>query len=90
MGQLAKNVTQSLRGALLLIGADQDVATEMDFRAADNTVKCGQQFREKVQICSIVSVPVQEHGPHEGRMRIVSDDGSALIHDDRNEARAVC
>jgi len=32
---------------------------------------------------------VQEHGPHEGRMRsrIVSDDGSTLIHDDRNEAR---
>jgi len=34
------NVTQSLREALLLIGADQDVVTETDFRAADNTVEC--------------------------------------------------
>ena len=89
VGRLAENVTQSLREALL-IGADQDGAAKTDFRAADNTIECGPQLREKVQICSIVSISVLEHGPHEGRMRsrIVSDDGSALIHDDRNKARA--
>ena len=83
-------ITHSLRETLLLVGTDHYTRAQSNFRAGDCVVERRTQLGEEVDVCAVVTVPVQKHRSHEGRMRpgVVADDGSALVDDHSDEARA--
>ena len=91
VGGFAEYITHSLRETLLHVGTDHYARAQSNFRAGDCAVERRTQLGEEVDVCALVTVPVQKHRSHEGRMRpgvVIADDGSALVDDHSDEARA--